>query len=206
MARTRGPAVLAAVLLLIVGLGALGWWLRGDLWRMWQGETVAVEISPEAAAQAEDKLERLREDGQEVSLSSTELSSLLRYRSPVWVTNTVGEPEIALAGDTLVLSGTVPTDQLPSHPQLEQVRPLLPDTSRFEIMGHVRPLGAGRAALEVSGVEFAGLPVPERFFPDLLRRIGRRDEPGLAQSALAVDLPPGVGSARVERGLLILSP
>jgi hypothetical protein len=105
-----------------------------------------------------------------------------------------------------VLSGSVPTDRLPSHPQLEQVRPLLPDTSRFQIVGHVRPLGEGRAALEVAEVEFAGLPVPERFFPELLRRIGRRDEPGLAETALAVSLPQGVGSARVERGLLILSP
>lgn len=200
MVKKRGRAALVALLVLAAGLGGLAWWLRGG------EEAEPVEISPEAAEVAEEKLERLRTEGEEVALSAVELSSLLRYRAPVWATNTVGEPAVALSGDTVVVSGIVPTDRLPSHPELDRVRALLPDSSRFEIVGHVRPLDSGRAALEVAEVEFAGLPIPARYYPDVLRRIGRQDEPGLSPTALAVRLPEGVGSARVEDGRLILTP
>lgn len=207
MAMKRGTAAVAALLVVVGAVGALGWWYRGDLWRLWQGEPAApTEVSQEAADLAEGKLARLRSEGEEVSLSSVELSSLLRFRAPVWASNTVGDPAVALSGDTVVVSGVVPTDRLPSHPELDRVRGLLPDSSRFEIVGHVRPLDDGRAALEVAEVEFAGLPIPARYYPDVLRRIGRRDEPGLSPTALAVRLPEGVGSARVAGGLLILTP
>lgn len=206
MAKRRKIGVLGIVLLLVVGMGALGWWLRDDLWRLWQGDAVPTEVSPEAADLAERKLERLRTQGEAITLSATELSSLLRYRAPVWATNSIGEPAVSLVGDTIVVTGVVPTDQLPSHPELDQIRGLLPDSSRFEIVGHVRPLNDGRVALEVAEVEFAGIPIPQRYYPDILRRIGRRDEPGLAPTALAVRLPEGVGSARVEQGQLLLTP
>lgn len=202
MRRGWGPAVL----LLVVLLGAVGWWLRGDLWRLWQGSAVPTEVSAEAAELAEEKLRRVREDGQPVALSAVELSSLLRYRAPVWALNAVASPAVALAGDTVRVSGLVPTDRLPSHPELDPVRGFLPDTARFQIVGHVRPLGEGRAALQVEEVEFAGIPIPARYYPELLRRIGRQDEPGLDPAAVAVRLPEGIGSARVERGELILTP
>lgn len=206
MAKRRGTGVLPAVLVLVLAIGALGWWFRGDLLSWWQGDPAPTEVSEEAAVVAEQKLERLRADRDTVSLSAVELSSLLRFRAPVWATNSVAEPSVALAGDTVVLSGVVPTDQLPPHPELERVRGLLPDSARFEITGHVRPLQDGRAALEVAEVEFAGIPIPARYYPELLRRIGRQDEPGLPETALAVRLPEGVGSARIESGHLILTP
>lgn len=198
--------MLPAVLVLVLAIGALGWWFRGELWTLWQGDSAPTEVSEEAAVVAEQKLERLRQGGESVSISPVELTSLIRYRAPVWATNSVAEPAVALAGDTIVVSGLVPTDQLPSHPELDRVRGLLPDSARFQITGHLRPLEGGRAALEVAEVEFAGIPIPTRYYPELLRRIGRQDEPGLPATALAVSLPQGVGSARVESGQLILTP
>lgn len=206
MAKRGGAGVLGLVLLLLVGLGALGWWMRGDLWRLWEGRTAPTEVSPEAAELAVGKLERLRGGGDTVSLSAVELSSLLRFRAPVWAANAIGDPAVAMAGDTVVVTGVVATDALPSHPELDRVRGLLPDSSRFEITGHVRPLAGTRAALEVREVELAGIPIPARYYPDLLRRLGRRDESGLPPTALAVPLPEGVGSARVVGGRLILTP
>ncbi len=207
MTKKRGTAALAALLVLVAGLGALGAWFGDDLRSLWLGGASApTEVSPEAAVFAEEKLERLRTGGEAVSLSSLEISSLLRYRAPVWATNAVGDPAVALSGDTLVLSGVFPTDRLPPHPELDRVRPMLPDSSRFEITGHVRPLSRGRAMVEVAEVEFAGIPIPARYYPELLRRLGRRDEPGLAPNAVALPLPQGVGSARVGDGLLILTP
>src|SRR5215207_5951776 len=43
----------------------------------------AVTISPEAAADAEEKLRNLR-PGQEVRLNESEVTSLLRYRPELW--------------------------------------------------------------------------------------------------------------------------
>lgn len=191
-----------------VALGALvlavaGWWLFRDLWG---GRYVPTEVSQEAAELAEAKLERLRTDGETVSLSAVELSSLLRFRSPQWVAGAVGEPSVAISGDTVILSGSIPTDRLPSHPELNAVRQFLPDSGQAVIRGQVSPRGTGRVTLRVLQVEYAGIPIPGRFYPQVLERIGRVDEPGLAPNAIVVRLPPGVGSARFQDGFLTLTP
>ena len=198
----RGVAMAIVALLLIGGAGYVAW-QRG-----WIGpeDEVPVEVSPEAAAIAEQKLVRLRDDGRTARLSGVELSSLLRYRSPRWVTNMVAVPSIVLSADTLRLFGTVSTDQLPSHPELDAARAFLPDNSRIEVAGQVRSLPSGRIALHLLEVEVAGLPVPRRYFPLILEKVGRPDEPELPENAVALQLPAGVGSARIEHGILILTP
>lgn len=198
----RGAALALVTLLLLGAAGYVAWekgWIGGR-------EEAPVEVSPESAAIAEEKLVRLRDDGRAAHLSGVELSSLLRYRSPQWVTNMVAEPTVLLSGDTLRLFGTVATDQLPSHPELDAARAFLPDSSRIEVAGQVRSLPSGRIALHLSEVEIAGLPVPRRYYPLILERVGREDEAGLLDNALAVELPAGVRSARIERGVLILTP
>jgi hypothetical protein len=165
-----------------------------------------VEVSPEAAAEAEAKLARMRADGQPVRLTSVELSSLLRYRGGEWAPAELREPEVQIAGDTLMVSALIPTDRIPSHPDLDRVRSLLPDSARVEVAGSVRSLGAGRAAMEVRQVEFAGIPIPERYYPPMLERIGRHDEPDLTPTEMGLQLPPGVSEVRVENGYLLLIP
>lgn len=202
MNRSRGPRWIGLLLLLLLALLALGWWISDRMDR----DRAPVEVSVEAAEAAERKIERLRSDGEEVRLSGVELSSLFRYRAPVWAVNGVEEPEVEMMADTLVLSGTVATDRLPSHPELDRIRGLLPESSRIEVTGLVRSFDAGRVALDLRQVEFAGIPIPSRYYPEVLERIGRRDEPGLEPTALALRLPEGVGSARVEGGHLVLTP
>lgn len=200
-ARTAG--VLVLVVLLLAGVG---WWRRADLLRLWAGAPEATEVSPEAAAQAETKLKRLQDDREAVQLSEVEIASLMRYRAPTWAQGMVRQPSVELTGDTVQFSGMVPTDRLPENPELDRVRGFLPDSARVDVTGTLRPLGAGRVALEVSEVTLQGIPIPKRYYPPVLERLGRRDEPGLSPTALAIRLPQGVREARIQTDRLVLTP
>lgn len=204
MTRRRRGIALAAVVV-VASLLVAGWWFRDEIIGVLAGTPEPVEVSPEAAASAEEKLRRLSEHGEEARLSDIELSSLLRYRSPGWAAGTIREPSVRMSGGDVVVTGIVPTDRLPSHPDLDRVRAFLPDSAAIEVTGQVREMESGRAAFEITSVDFAGLPVPERYFSEVLARVGRRDEPGLGPNAIAVRLPPRVTRVRVEGGYLILT-
>jgi hypothetical protein len=204
MSRSRGGA-LGGLLVLVVLLGG-AWYFREPLLALMGRGSDPVEVSPEAAAIAEEKIQRLRAEGDTARLSSIEASSLLRFRGPAWLTQRVHEAGVEFDSDTVRVSGTIATSELPSHPELDRVRVLLPDSSRVQISGLIAPLPSGRMAMEIDEVTFAGVPIPARYYPDVLARFGREDEPGLAESAIAVPLPEGVGGARVENGSLVLTP
>lgn len=206
MSRTRSRGGRVAALALVLALAAAGWWFRADIVRLVGGESEPVEVSPEAAAIAKEKLQRLRTEGDTVRLSSVEVSSLLRYGGPAWITDLVHEPAAEFASDSVRVGGTIATSTLPSHPELDRVRMLLPDSSRIEVFGRLALLPSGRTAMQVDRVTFAAIPIPERYYPEVLGRLGRRDEPGLAPAAIGITLPQGVGGARVEGGYLVLSP
>ena len=196
--------LLGFLLVLLLLAGGAAWWFRDSLPFLDRDER--IEVSPEAAAVAREKLERLRSGGETVRLSGVELSSMMRYGSPEWTPVGLRDPEVRMSGDTMVVGAIIPTDRIPSHPDLDRVRSLLPDSARLEVTGNVRPLGAGRAALAVHQVEFAGIPIPERYYPPMLERLGRSDEPELAPTEMALPLPPGVSQVRVEDGYLLLIP
>lgn len=199
----KGLAVtLAAVLVLL----ALGFVFRERLVSLWVGATEATEASPEVAAEAQAKLDELRPGGDPVRLSAVELTSLLRYRAPAATQQILRDPAVRITGDTLHLTGMVPTDRLPSDPNLDRIRLLLPDTAKLEVRGTLEARTPGRAALEVRGIEFAGIPIPARFIPGILQRVVRSDEPARDPAAVEFRLPPRVGSARLSDGYLVLTP
>lgn len=196
MKTIAGVAVLA---LLLLG----GWMMRDRL--LGADEPVAVEVSPDAAESADAKLQRLADDGEEARLTGVEFTSLVRYRYGGLV-EALQEPAVSFAGDTVVLSGRLAAEHLPQVAELDRIRMLLPDTTPITIEGSIQPLDEGRAAFHVRSVEVARIPVPARFYPPVLERIGRRDEAGLPASAVALRLPPGASAARVEAGHLVLTP
>ena len=196
---------LLTLLLGLVVVGGAIWWFRDSL-PLPGGGTVATEVSPEAAEDAEEKLLSLRSGGEEIRLNSAELSSLLIYRRPEWAPEAVRSPLIRMEGDTLRMAATIPTAGIPSHPDLDRIRGLLPDSARLEVAGRVRTLHGGRAALDVRAVELAGIPVPERYYPPMLERFGRSGTTGLRPTELDLPLPPGVSEVRVENGFLVLIP
>lgn len=188
-------------LLLLAGLG-FGAWRLGYL-RF--GPPVATEVSPEAAAQAEAKYRELVEHGRPVRLNEVELTSALRYRLRDRLPGDLFDPTVALRGDTVTLSGRVPADRLPPVPALDRVRAFLPDTASIDVTGALVG-GAGSVYFDVREVRFAGVPIPARYYPQALRGLGRRDQPGLPPTALGFRLPDGVAAARVAGGELILEP
>lgn len=204
MAKAGGGRIAGALLLALVLVTGLGWWFRDSLPFLRQRD--ATEVSPEAAAVAEEKLGRLRDDREAVSLNSIELSSLLRYRNPGWADDVLQEPSVELSGDTVRLHGKVATARLPSHPELDRVRGLLPDSAQVDVAGGLTSSRDGRAVLDVRSVEFAGIPIPSRYYPSILEGLGRRTEPGQSPSSMSLPLPPGAETARVENGRLLLTP
>lgn len=206
MARRRGGGLLA-VLVLVAVLAGGAWLFRDRLGGLLgRGEPVATIVSPEAAAQAEAKLARLTGEGDTVRLNDVEFTSLMRYRMRDRIPGDLESPAVAFSGDTVRLMARVPSDRLPQVPELGAARAFLPDTADVDVVGHVETLESGRAAFEVRRITFAGIPIPQRFYPQALERMGRREEPGLGPSAFPFPLPDGVGTARVEGGMLVLTP
>ena len=195
-----GTMLLAALL-----LGGLGWLFRDDLARLRGGDVPAGEISPAVAAQAEAKLERLRNRGDTVQLSGVELTSLVRYRLGGWVPGEVSDPSVVIAADTLRLSGRIPADRMPQLPELERVRSLLPDTAEVELRGRLGSGEVGRAIFRVDELSVAGFPVPQRFYPRILEYLGWSYDGG-STPELPLVLPEGVGGVRASNGVLTLFP
>lgn len=200
-----GGCFAAAVVVLLLGV-ALAWVFRDSLLQLVHRPIEYTEVSPEAASAAEAKLERLRDEGDTVRLSEVELASLLRYRVAEQYPDLLQNPSAAMSGDTLRIGGRIPTERLPELGELEPVRAFLPDTTRIDIAGRLLTHEPGRAAIEIEEVAIAGIPIPQRYYASVLDRLGRRDEPGLAENALAFPLPSGVSAAWVEQGLLVLVP
>jgi hypothetical protein len=197
-------------LLALIGVVALGfgvWTFRDRIpWRWNQGSAAPTEVSEAAAQSAEKKLERMRTSGDTVHLNGAEFTSYLRYRFHDQLASQLDAPTVAFSGDTLILQGRLPTDRLPDTRELRGVREFLPDTAEVRLRGNLRTLGPGRAALRIGSVSVARVPVPHDVYPDALKRLGRLDEPGLGADEYPFRLPPGVSSARVEAGELVLSP
>ncbi len=207
MARGVVGKVLLLVLLAMLAGGA--WLVRGFIPGPWQREVVVTEVSEAGAVAAEAKLKRLREEGDTVRLSGAEFTSYVRYRmANRFATGDVELPVISFEGQTVRVAGRLPKDRIPEA-QLRQLGPgadFIPDTADVGVDGSLRMLAPGRGALKVQAASFARFPIPrERYLP-ILDRIGGMDEPGLERDEVAFQLPPGVGSARVENGMLVLAP
>jgi len=197
-------------LLALIGVAALGfgvWTYRDKIpWRWKQSQAASADVSEAAAESAEQKLERMRTSGDTVHLTGTEFTSYLRFRFHDQLASQLDQPTVGFSGDTLMLQGRLPTERLPDTRELRAVRDFLPDTAEVRLRGNLRTLSPGRAALRIGSVSFAKVPVPHDVYPDALKRLGRADEPGLGADEYPFRLPPGVSSARVEGGELVLAP
>lgn len=200
----RGMAVVIVLALLVAA-----WFFRSDLLGLWQslgGGDEAAQVSPSMAEGAERKLAALGSGVDRVALTEPELQSLVRYRMAGSIPRFVLSPTVRLEDGGVRVQARVPTDEvrgLPGIPGSSELIDMLPDTTDVEARGHIIPLGPGRVALSVDEVSAAKIPLPERVIPTLLRGVGRVDEPGLSESALAVTLPSGASHAFVHRDSLI---
>jgi hypothetical protein len=208
MAR-RGVIGKLILLVLLAVLAGGAWMFRGFIPGPWQQERVVTEVSEEAAVSAERKLERLREEGDTVRLSGAEFTSYIRFRmAERFSTGDLELPNVSFEGETVKVNGRLPRDRIPER-DLRRLGPaadFIADTANVAVDGRMRMLAPGRAALKVESVKFEIVPIPREQYLAVLDRVGGMEEPGLERDEVAFQLPPGVGAARVENGMLVLAP
>lgn len=199
--------VIGLLLLLVILFAA--WIFRDrirDKWREVRGlREEALVATPELAALARARLDSL-DSGQvdRVAFSQVELQSLLDYEFAGLLPGFVDSARVELNGAQVRLRARVPVDKLPRVDELGEAASFLPDTSELTLAGSLLPLDSGRVAFAVDEVTAARIPLPKRFVPGALRRLGRRDEPGLPADAMPLPLPRGAGSGYVRNDSLVL--
>lgn len=168
-------------------------------------DKVVVELpSPELAEKTDKKLRDLKSGKiKRVALTDRELQSLLQYKYRALLPSFVDSPSISLRGEQIEVKARVPVDRLPSVGELGEAANFLPDTTEIGVSGKFLPLRAGRVALAVDAVKAARIPLPHRLVPNALKKLGRKDEAGLPNDAMAIPLPPGVSAAYVRSDSLI---
>ncbi|HYW11377.1 MAG TPA: hypothetical protein VE871_05450 [Longimicrobium sp.] len=207
MARGVGGKLVLLVVLLVIGGGL--WFFRSLIPGPWQRpDPVITEVSEAGAVAADAKLKRLREDGETVRMNGAEFTSYMRYRMAPRFSADIELPTVAFTGDQVQVAGRLPKDRIPPAQlrQLGSAASFIPDTATVVVGGGLRMLAPGRAALKVTSVSAERFPIPRDRYLPVLDRVGGMDEPGLERDEVAFQLPPGVGSARVENGELVLAP
>jgi hypothetical protein len=167
-------------------------------------EKTTLGPSPELADIASQKLSELKSGKREsVALSETEIQSLLQFKYRQLLPAFVDSPRVEFDKGKIVVQARVPVDRLPQLNELGEAAAFLPDTTEVGVTGQILPLRDGRVALAVDQVRAARIPLPRRLVSGALRKLGRKDEPGLPADALAVPLPPGAAAAYVRGDSLV---
>lgn len=212
MTRLLGGCLRRVLLLVFVAAaGAAVWHFRGAIaegWRELRGsrEGAPPQTSAELAEAAESKLSALGPNGapERVTLTEAELQSLLDYRLAPALPAFLGQPRVRLRDGRLRVEARVMADRLPDLPELGELAAFIPDTTDVAATGQLIPLRTGRVAFAVDEITAAGVPLPARLIPPILRRLGRTDEEGLPADAFAIPLPAGASAAYVRGDTLIL--
>ncbi len=197
-------------IVLLAAIGALAWLNRDRLLGAWHARhrAVAVAEAPSAALaeRAAGKLASLGEGraSTRVALAQPEVQSLIDYRFASAIPSYLHDPRVVLDEDVMEVRARVPREAMPEIPGAGEFISLLPDTTEVAARTRLLPLQEGRVALAVGQISAAKIPLPGRMIPALLRRLGRREEPGLPGDAIAVRLPEGVCSAYVHADSLVL--
>jgi hypothetical protein len=167
-------------------------------------EETQLGPSPELAEVANEKLAELESgESRAVALSEQELQSLLQYKYKQILPAFVDSPQVKLDNGKIIVQARVPVDRLPQLNELGDAAAFLPDTTEVGFTGQLLPLRDGRVALAVDQVRAARIPLPKRLVSGALRKLGRKDEPGLPADALAIPLPPGADAAYVRGDSLV---
>ena len=203
----------------LVLVGGAYWWFREDLrpytdavrerWETLRGQSPDAAATPRTSQALADrawvKVDAIRTgESSQASFTDIELQSLLEYRYPEVLPAFVDSPRITIEGDRLRLRVRIPVDRLPQVQELGEIAALLPDTTDLDIRGQLLPADDGRVAFAVDDVSAHRIPLPRRLVPAALELLGRKDEPGLREDAIAIPLPAGARAAYVRADSLVL--
>lgn len=196
----------------LLGLAAGAAWLFAPTWLPELSQRFVAEQeggpppSSDLAEATIDRFERFRagETGPRMTLGHAEVTSVVRYSVPGMVPEGVAEPTVVLHDGRVRLSGRVATGAFPAIPALEEVTGILPDTVDVQLRGSLLPFSDAWSALHVEAANAAGVRLPKRLVPPILRAMGREDRQGLPDDALLVPLPSGLRATYVEGDSLVL--
>lgn len=197
------------MLALLLAVGVFAFLNRDKLsgtWHRVKGDTPPVVLvsSREVATAAVAKLKDLESGKTErITLTQVELQSLLEYKYRELLPAFVDSPQVKLNGNKIEVNARVPVDRIPQFSGFGEAVTFLPDTTEVSVTGELLPLRPGRVALAVDQVKAARIPLPRRLIADALRKLGRKDEPGLPSEALSMPLPPGADAAYVRGDSLV---
>ena len=169
--------------------------------------TAETVSSPELADSVMARVQQFRrgEGPSHLALGASEVTSILRYSVPDLMPVGVVDPEVTFKDGRVHFRSRVALTAFPDLPDLGPILGILPDTLDVDLQAAMMPFGDGKAALLVHRVEASRIPLPGRLVPEILRAMGRKEQPGLPPEALLVPLPPGLGSAYILTDSLILS-
>jgi hypothetical protein len=198
-------------LLLVVGAAA---WLFRDAWypRVFDrgGERVSVAtavwqpVTPEAAASGRRKIERMGTDGgpATVALEPAEVAGYVLEEATRGLAT--DGAEAAVTGDRVYVRAALRLRELGGD-ALGPFAEMLGERDSVLLGGTLEVLGPGRGQFRVAEVRVRDLALPGAVVPRLLSRLrGAAAPPGLADDALALPVPDGVGDVRVARGQVTL--
>ena len=206
----RGCVGRLLFLVILAGAGLAIWWNYPQLADRIRGirepaGTMAEKPSPELADATLDRFETFQSGGaSELQLGDAELTSLVRYSLPGRLPEGVNDPTVRVQDGQVYLGARVALRGLPDVPALREVVGLLPDTVPVEIRGTLAPFDIDRAALHVDQIEASRIPLPARYIPEILSKLGRAPEPNLPPDAVLVPLPRGLSQVYVLRDSLVL--
>lgn len=135
-----------------------------------------------------------------LTLSEDQLASLAAFHLSDLIPAPLSEVQLRTEADLLVLHGRMPREILETEADTEGFLQLLPDTIPVE--AHVRLISGepGVSLLTFERVTAAGIPVPRRLHPRILRLLADRDGFRIRGDTLALDLPAGLASAYLSGG------
>ena len=201
------------ILLVLLIAAAFAGWLWGPAvfprvedWLSRTDDTPETLASPERAEAVMDRFELLRSGGvgDQMSLNSIDIVSVLHYSVPGILPDGFSNPVVGLADGSVTLTVQVVIETFPKLRDLGNVLGFLPDTITVSLEGTLTPLDERRAALIVHEIQASFIPLPDAVIPEILTAFGREYVGGLSDDALAIPLPSGIRSAHILRDRLVL--
>lgn len=162
--------------------------------------------SPELAEGALDRYAELASGRTErVSLSGVELESILRFHLSEHLPPGVTDPGIRIRDGEVRASLRVALALIPTIPDLEGIRDVLPDPVPIELTGLVVTLEGSRTIFIVRRVEAGGVPIPRRFHSAVAAAIDPERSEDVPAEAITIPLPDDVRSLRIEGDALVVT-
>ena len=171
---------------------------------------VEAEVGPEVAERAFRRVELFRtgRSGRVLTLTSAEVTALLRHAVPGMLPPGIVEPRVRLQSGRVVVDARLASADFTARAPLTGALGVLPDTLQVRLEGRLVDTRE-RLTFVVEEARASGMPLPASAVAAVAEALARRsaarvpaDDPGAP--ALSLEWPAGVAFARVDGDRLVL--